>query len=274
MTLKKIIRYLRAVKESLSIQDSPVSFYKRATSSLVIWIFMCIYALTSLLRVNAYDNYNISVNKEISTEYRFSDTVVGHSSVKSSDNLSAAAQMTLDRYNNASKSLKNCAGWINIPKTRIDYPLMFYSDNSYYLEHDPFGREDKAGSIFIDKDCEDWSGLVLIHGHHMKDGSMFGDLENYMDTEFANDNKYVYTVENGVSVKYRIFSIFTLDASKEGIDVSFSNNSELHNYVMGLYNRSFIKMDAPSSDKVIVLNTCSYNYENAHLIVCAAKESL
>lgn len=278
MTMKKIIIKLHRFTKVVGDYYSSTSFFTKAFRSLSIWIFLCIYLLISLIRVNAYEKYNVSVNNTKTKPYRFSYTQnLGDASsgaAESKNELDAFAQVIADRYANASSLYQNCIGWIGIPEIGIDYPLMYSGDNDYYLEHDAYGRADKGGSIFIDKDCKDWNSLVLIHGHNMKDGSMFGNLDNYMDIEFAKKNKYIYTVENGVNVKYRVFSVFTLDASKEGITVDFSNKSDLFAYILELHQRSLIKFSEPDNDKVIVLNTCSYNYENAHLIVCAVKEGV
>ena len=78
-------------------------------------------------------------------------------------------------------------GWITIPYTNIDYPIVQGKDNSYYLRRDLNGEPAKPGTIFMDYRCAgDGSGYSIIYGHNMKSGAMFGTLGCYEDKAFFN----------------------------------------------------------------------------------------
>ena len=82
------------------------------------------------------------------------------------------------------KKNSDLSGWLRINGTSIDYPVMYTEgDNDYYLEHDFFKNPDRNGLLVLDKRCSgDLSGNhILIHGHNMKSGAIFGSLKDYKD---------------------------------------------------------------------------------------------
>ncbi len=81
---------------------------------------------------------------------------------------------------------KKLIGWVTVEDTNIDYPVMQTGDNEYYLTHDFGQKYDKNGCIFLDKDCNviDRSTNLIVYGHHMKSGAMFGELDKYEDAAF------------------------------------------------------------------------------------------
>jgi len=72
----------------------------------------------------------------------------------------------------------HCVGWITIPNTNINYPIVKNDDNEYYLNHNFEKSENKGGAIFMDYRLkEDFSNFnTILYGHNMKDGSMFADV--------------------------------------------------------------------------------------------------
>ena len=76
-------------------------------------------------------------------------------------------------------------GWLYGMDGQIDYPVMQY-DNDYYLHHDFYGNESQDGTLFVDAYNllfpRDWR--LIIYGHHMKSGSMFGRLQAYEDYSY------------------------------------------------------------------------------------------
>ena len=82
---------------------------------------------------------------------------------------------------------KDVKAWIFISGTAIDYPVLYSADKSeFYLNHNYKKQKSRYGSIFIDPTCENTINAknIILHGHHMKDGSMFRVLKNYQDIDF------------------------------------------------------------------------------------------
>ena len=71
----------------------------------------------------------------------------------------------------------NTIGWLMVPGTRIDYPVLQYTDNSYYLNHDFHHHYNTAGWIFMDYRNKLDDQNIVIYGHHRRDGSMFGSMD-------------------------------------------------------------------------------------------------
>ena len=79
-------------------------------------------------------------------------------------------------------------GWLTIDGTNIDYPVMQGSDNTHFLNTDPFGSYALTGSIFLDSRCSpDFSdGMSVVYGHHMDYGKMFGALDDFLTSEYLS----------------------------------------------------------------------------------------
>ena len=85
-------------------------------------------------------------------------------------------------------------GWLVIEDTQIDYPVVQRSkDNEYYLHHDFFGNDNENGQIIMDAKCDPHtpSYNLVVSGHHMRNGSMFGSLDAYKQEDFWKAHKMV-----------------------------------------------------------------------------------
>lgn len=151
-------------------------------------------------------------------------------------------------------------GWIYIPDTKISYPIVKGPNNDYYL-HRTFERKSAyAGSIFIDSFSE--NGLdqknVILYGHNMKNGTMFGTLKQYRDKEFFLNHPYieVYTEE-----KFYLYEIFA--AREVSSDINTLNyqldNFEIDEYISNAKNTSIHFKENLTSSQIITLSTCMNN---------------
>lgn len=75
--------------------------------------------------------------------------------------------------------------WLRIPDV-VSLPVVC-RDNTYYLNHDFFGRESDSGTLFLDEahSLEYGTQYMVIHGHNMYDGSMFGLLSHYRKSGYG-----------------------------------------------------------------------------------------
>ena len=116
----------------------------------------------------------------------------------------------LEQYKKLYSQNKSLIGWLKIDDTNIDYPVMQTVNNEYYLDHNYTQEYDKNGSIFLDKDCDitNPSTNMIIYGHHMKSGKMFGKLDLYSSRKYYEDHKYIQfdtIYEQGI---YEIMYVF------------------------------------------------------------------
>lgn len=96
-------------------------------------------------------------------------------------------------------------GWIRIPDTNIDYPIVQGEDNDFYLNHDFYGKESAGGAIYMDFESQgDFNGRNnILYGHNMKNGSMFKDIVRYKDKNYFKEHQYfsIYTPEREIRLK-------------------------------------------------------------------------
>ncbi len=151
-------------------------------------------------------------------------------------------------------------GWIQIPALDISYPVAKGTDNDYYLHHLINREAHKSGSIFMDyhnqKDFTDRN--TIIYGHNMRDGSMFGTLEKYQDSELcaAYPNFYVYVP--GYVYEYRIFSCYAAPVNNAAYTYSFSDVKDYQDFLEVIQASSEYDtgISVSEKDRVITLSTC------------------
>ena len=112
-------------------------------------------------------------------------------------------------------------GWIVIPGTIVDYPVMQTEENDYYLHRDFYGEENANGQIMLDNKCDPYtpSYNLVISGHHMNNGSMFGGLTKYAKESYWREHRFVEFDTLVARKQYVIFGAFysaDYDENEEG----------------------------------------------------------
>jgi len=162
-------------------------------------------------------------------------------------------------------------GWIKGEGTGIDYPVMQADNNSYYLTHLYNGEYNNNGSIFMDyRNSGDFSDKnTVLYGHHMRNGTMFGDLEQYKDQEYFNAHPVMMLYTPGGDYLIELISGTVEDGTYEFVRFDLENNDSFLNYMEGLRNRStFISdVEVQIDDQIIALCTCTYDWNNARYMV-------
>lgn len=163
--------------------------------------------------------------------------------------------------------------WIEIKNTNIDYPVVQGSDNDFYLTHDFYKNYLPSGSIFMDyRNNFENDKSVIVYGHHMRNKTMFGELVNFKDESFFKENNLIEIEYKGKTYTYEVFSVYITDlANKDYLKTSFHTNDEFKDYLTYIAERSMYKSDinVDTSDKVVTLYTCSYEFKDARTIVHA-----
>lgn len=152
-------------------------------------------------------------------------------------------------------------GWIDIPGTNISYPIVYSSaNNDVYLRTTFTKQYNSAGSIFIDYRCNPslMERNTLIYGHRMKNGTMFNQVEKFLNQEFWQDNSeiHIYT-DSGIMV-YNIFSAYKARVEDECYTFGFENDNVYLNWLTSVKGKSKITTGITPgvNDKVIILSTC------------------
>ena len=165
--------------------------------------------------------------------------------------------------------------WIVVPDTQIDYPIVQSSDdNTFYLNHNPEGEYEFAGSIFTEnfntKNFDDPN--TVIYGHNMNNGSMFKELHKFEDKVFFEEHpEFVIYMPDEV-LHYEIFAAYTYDNRHLMKSYDFSDSEEFR-----LYLQEILKMksmganiredaDVSEDDRIVTLSTCNGINEQRYLV--------
>ncbi len=188
----------------------------------------------------------------------------------------------LEEYETLYNKNKRLIGWLKIDDTNIDYPVMQTTDNEYFLDHNYEQEYDKNGSLFLDADCDvvHRNTNLIIYGHHMKSGKMFGNLNKYSSQSYCEEHstiqfdtiyeKGTYQVmyvfrskiynEDEIVFKYYQF----LDAASEQ---EFNSNMQ-EMAAISLYDTG---VTASYGDELLTLSTCDNSEEDGRFVVVAKR---
>ena len=171
-------------------------------------------------------------------------------------------------------------GWIKVEDTKINYPVMQSKDNpNFYLKHNFEKAYSDLGTPYIQENCNlSESDNLVIYGHHIKGGKMFGALEDYKAESFYEKHKTIQFDTLTEQAEYEIVAVFkTVAYSSEGFRyydfVDAENEEDFNAYIekckeLALYETG---VNAEYGDRLITLSTCEYSAQNGRLVVVAKK---
>lgn len=173
-------------------------------------------------------------------------------------------------------------GWLCIDGTKINYPVMHTpEDSQYYIYRDFCGKKTASGTPFMGGDCTVDSDSIIIHGHNMKNDTMFGSLDEYRSRDYWKEHPVIKFDTLEEDREYEIFSVFTTRLLYEN-----ETGFRYYGYVGDLseeYFNEFVGQAIRAShydtgivpeygDQILMLSTCSYHTENGRLVVAAYRK--
>lgn len=193
------------------------------------------------------------------------------------------AELTvLPEYETLYNKNKKLIGWLKIDDTNIDYPVMQTGNNEYYLDHNFNQEYDKNGSLFLDAACDvvHRNTNLIIYGHHMKSGRMFGNLNSYSKKEYCEKHPtiqfdtiyekgtyqvmYVFRsrIYNEDEVIFKYYQFFDAASEKE-----FESNMQ-EMAALSLYDTG---VTASFGDELLTLSTCDSSETDGRFVVVAKR---
>lgn len=173
------------------------------------------------------------------------------------------------------------AGWIKIEGTKLDNPVMYVKDdNNKYLYKNFEGSFSAAGLPYIKGACrlDPESDNLIIYGHNMLDGSMFGDLELYADEEYWKEHPIILFSTLYEEREYEIVAAF-FDRIYDDSEDCFKFYEFIHALDEEDFNEAYTYykehaeydtgVEAKYGDNLITLVTCSYHTEDGRFVVVA-----
>ena len=240
--------------------------YKEVIFNLIVYMILLFILIYSGIKIYKWYKDKTS-NKEIVEQIK--------EIVANEDKNEYKEEYTID-FNKLKEQNKETVAWIKVNNTNIEYPVVKADNNNFYLNHSFDKSENLAGWIFADyrNKFDNTDKNIIIYGHNMRDGSMFGSLKNILNSDWyeneENTNITLYT-ENEKCI-YKVFSIYKIESEDYYIKTEFSNDNEFEQFVNTIKNRSIKKFDIDVSkeDNILTLSTCANN--NRYRIVLHAKK--
>lgn len=169
-------------------------------------------------------------------------------------------------YSEFKKQNSDTVGWITVPNTNINYPVVQGKDNDYYLKHDFEKASNKNGAVFMDyrNNPTNLNTNTIIYAHNTYSDTMFSDLVRYQDIEFLKENPIITFDTMEAYKKWVICAVFITNAVPE------DDNGYVFNYICPEMGESFkgykeevlkrslysTGVDFNSDDEILTLSTC------------------
>lgn len=152
-------------------------------------------------------------------------------------------------------------GWICIPGTDLNYPLMFSGDNSYYLNHTWSKERNAGGAIFLEQECDPELGdfNVIVYGHRMGNSTMFGSLAYYEEEGYWRKHPSVYLVTDGWVYRYDVFAAYRTGVRTSTYRLRLTEEEDKQEFLDFCTGRATYPTGiTPTTDgQVLTLSTCT-----------------
>jgi SrtB family sortase len=180
-------------------------------------------------------------------------------------------------------------GYISFLGTTISEVVVKSADNEYYLNHNFYGKKRSAGTVFADYrnviNGADVSDNIVLYGHNNRDGTMFGEMDQFKyDWKRVLRNQFVYFDNYYSQDVYVIIAQFVTNSEPKDddgkifdyqnyIDFTKSGNYTFENFKNEINSRTQFNtgIDFDEHDKYLTLSTCSYEWEEARFVMVARK---
>lgn len=186
-------------------------------------------------------------------------------------------EYTVD-FNKLKEQNNETIAWLKVNNTNVEYPVVKGTNNIFYLNHSFDKSNNSAGWIFADyrNKFDNTDKNIVIYGHNMRDGSMFGSMLNILNAKWyeneENTNITLYT-ENEKCM-YKVFSVYKIENEDYYIKTEFKNDNdnEFEDFIKTLKKRSIkdFNVDVSKDDNILTLSTCANN--NKYRVVLHAKK--
>lgn len=173
------------------------------------------------------------------------------------------------------------AAWLHIPGTPVDYPVMWTpEDEEYYLLRGFDGKSNNNGCLILDTDsCLDpLTTNLIIHGHNMNSGAMFGTLTDYEDVDFFEEHKSMVLYTKELQRNYEVIAVFRSQVYKKTDQVfkfykffQADTQEEFDDFYQNIKALSLYDtgVTAEFGDHFLTLSTCVYHVDRGRFVVVA-----
>ncbi len=275
---------------------------KARKSNMILNILLVIFILTFLgsgtylglyyYRVNKAEKQFSNLKNLVEEDGGSPDSIVSAVSDASNTDAGTAPSLTYEDINGVQVQTKfaklykmnsDFIGWLNIPGTNIDYPVMQTpSDEEYYLRRDFNKEESASGTLFLSQlsDIYKPTDNIIIYGHNMKAGTMLSAILDYETEDFYKEHKtftFDTIQDNGT---YEVIGSFRTEIDEENSSffayyefIDAGSEEEFNEYVSKVKSLTPYKTndDVKYGDKLITLSTCAYHATEGRYVLVGKK---
>ena len=169
-------------------------------------------------------------------------------------------------------------GWLTVYGTNADGPVVQGEDNNEYLRTDFYKQPHTAGTFFVDEavDVTDPASNLIIYGHMMNDGTMFGSFKQYKDLDFFKENNIIRWEDRFRESYYRLFAALLVSGSSTNTNylniqqwAKALDAKETEDMLVQLKEKAYIYQENPfrKEGQYIFLVTCEYSQYEGKLVL-------
>lgn len=201
--------------------------------------------------------------------------------IQENESLDIAPVTAAEKYQSVYDMNNDFVGWICIPDTPLDYPVMQTKESpEYYLRRDFDKKYSNYGVPFVDFKCTlGESDIIIVYGHNMMNKTMFSTVESYSQKSYWESHRYVgFDTMNSYGT-YEVAVCARIDLQNTEFDytntVEFSSKEEFDDYIAKAMAHSDYDtgVNIEYEDELLILSTCEYNFEDGRYIIIAKKIS-
>lgn len=244
-------------------------------AAMVICIGVMIFCAIQIFNILAEDQKGNSEYKELSQYGVSEEWANSYKAEKAETAGEPADELTAPDIDWDALKEKNpdVIGWITVPGTVINYPIVKGDDNDKYLHYTFENVKNANGSIFLDYRCsgELSDSLNVIYGHNMKRGAMFHDLEKFKEEKFFDEHREILIFTPEQAVRLKVVAAFAEDPKKVTFHFGQMEETEFTQYYEDyVTDQCDFALDMPEGTRQLyTFMTCSYEFGNARTFVQA-----
>ena len=195
----------------------------------------------------------------------------------------AAGADNTDRFAAITAMNPDFIGWISIEDTGVSFPVMYSPDRpDFYLRHNFSGEYSDSGTPYLDAACtltdRQRSNNLIIYGHNMKTGTVFGSLTGYKEASYYDEHPLIQFDTLYGDGSYEVFAAFPIDIDTASTEFPYNtyidmDEQQFNDFISQVKSRSTVDSGITPvyGDQLLTLSTCEYSVGDGRFVVCARK---
>ncbi len=239
----------------------------------VLFFSLIIFGVFKLVDINAAYVEEAAISEEMAV-YKPPEVDLDNLVIPEQSENTDAAGLTVinETIVDAQHINPDVVGWVTMDGTKIDYAFTIAEDNDYYLRRDIHQKNAYAGTPFMDfRDSRDFSSfLSKIYGHSMKNGTVFTGIKKYAKSDFFEANTTGWLFLPCETYKLEVFAFMNVRSDDNMVyGTDFGSDFERQRLLLYIEENAsqFRQLSLRPDDRLLVLSTCAYNYDEARSVV-------